>query len=211
MDIFGAQLMVVRWQQGRLGEILSLIEQAALENPSVPAFRAWLALAHYECGHREKARRLLEVAQTEGFENIPRDTTWLSAVFAYAELAGELGHQATAEPLFDLLEPSKGQFVANAAIVTGPVAQALAGLATAIGRYGQADALFAEAEQLNDRMGAWFFGARNDVGWGRMLLTRREADDAERGRTLLERARESAVSRGYATTAKRAELALVGP
>ena len=208
--IFGAQLTMARWQQGRFAEVLELMEQTVAENPAVPAFRAWLAFANWECGHEDESRRLFHRAFAEGFQNLPRDTAWLHAVCAYAELAKEFGDRQAAEPLFNLLQPWEGQFGANAVIVIGPVAQALGGLATVMGRREEADAFFAKAEQLNLRMGARFFGTLNDLAWGKMLLASGGAGNANRGRALVERALATARSFEYPTVTKRAESAIVG-
>ncbi len=210
MALFGAQLMMARWQQGRLREILELIERTAAENPAVPAFRAWLAFAHCHCGSGDESRRLFEHAFAEGFESLPRDTAWLHAICVYAELAGEFGHRSATEALFNLLEPWRGQFGANAVIAIGPVAQALGGLAAAMGRFNDADTFFAEAERLNLRMGARFSGTQNDLAWGRMLLARGGVGDINRGLALVERALATAQSYGYPAIAKRAEAALAG-
>ena len=58
--IYGSQLMYVRHQQGRLGELVSLIDQAVTENPGLPAFRPVLAAAHLEAGNDATALDLLD-------------------------------------------------------------------------------------------------------------------------------------------------------
>ena len=53
-----------------------------------------------------------------------------------------------------------------------------------------------------------FAEAYTNMLWGRMLRTRNGPGDADRAQSLLEQARESAVSRGYATVERRASAEL---
>ena len=48
--IFGVQLIAIRWQQGRLAEMLPLIKQGADDAPGVPGYRALYAWACAETG-----------------------------------------------------------------------------------------------------------------------------------------------------------------
>jgi hypothetical protein len=58
-----------------------------------------------------------------------------------------------------------------------------------------------------DAMGAQFFLAQTELLWGRMLV-RRGGPDVEMARQLLERARDAATARGYASVQRSAEYAL---
>ena len=59
---YGAEMIGVRRQQGRYGELVPLIEQIAAENPALPVFRATLAEGHMEAGNVDTARQMLEAA-----------------------------------------------------------------------------------------------------------------------------------------------------
>ena len=48
-----------------------------------------------------------------------------------------------------------------------------------------ADAYFAQAAAMSERLGARFFGARSDLWWGQMLVARDAPGDAGRARELL--------------------------
>ena len=69
----------------------------------------------------------------------------------------------------------------------GAVLGALGILAAKLGRDDKADAYFAEAEEVNTRIRAPFFLARNRVNWARLLLRRGRPPDAERAAELLSR------------------------
>ena len=49
---YGMQLMKTRDEQGRFGELASLIADAAEQNPSIPAYELLLAAAHLDAGER---------------------------------------------------------------------------------------------------------------------------------------------------------------
>ncbi len=103
-DIFGAQLMIVCFQRGTMGDLVPLIEEAMAENPGIPAFVAALALAHAEEDRFDAARRLLEEFAATNFE-LPMDPAWISEMVAYAEAAIVCRDQEYAEPLLVPLAP----------------------------------------------------------------------------------------------------------
>ena len=70
---YGIQLMITRFQQGRLGEMLALIADTAEQNPSIPTFTAALAAASFEAGDIVAARELLDEAAAHGF-SLPEDS-----------------------------------------------------------------------------------------------------------------------------------------
>ena len=211
---YGAQVIVVRWEQGRLYELVDLVAHTAEENPGVPAFRAALALAHCESGHVDEAGLLLDDMAVDRFGSVTRDTGWLVALHAYAEVAIQLRHREAAAQLSQLLEPSHWQVGANPLVVSGTSAHYLGGLAGVLGRAEEADRLFAEATAINERMGMRFFGARTALEWGKLLASRGRPGDLDRARRLLEEAHATAETNGYEVVAARAASAkalLEGP
>jgi hypothetical protein len=82
--IYGSQLMYIRNQQGRLGELVPLIDQVVGENPGLPAFRPILAAAHLEAGSDSTALELLDSEAADGFASLPLDFVWMMGVTCYA-------------------------------------------------------------------------------------------------------------------------------
>jgi tetratricopeptide (TPR) repeat protein len=204
IEFYGAQLMGVRWQQGRMGELVPLIAEAAAENPGVPTFTAALAMAYIEADQPAEALALLQQAALATFDMLPLDPIWLTGVILYAEVAAELQVADAAASLFEMLEPWHGQVADNGLTIQGPVAHYLGGLATVLQRYDTADGYFAEAATMSEHMQAKFFGARTEVAWAGMLLARGRSGDAERARQLLAQAYETGTRLGYASVARRA-------
>ncbi len=206
---FGTHLIGVNQRRGTLGELASLLEQMAADAPTVAgALTAVVALAHAEADRIQDAARLLEELATTDFE-LPLDSVWLTTVVEYADAAIEVQDPKYARPLFDLLVPCADQFASiGMAGAEGPVSHYLGGLATVLGRYGEADSYFAHAAAVDDRAGAKFFAARTDLGWGRMLAKRGAPGDADRARDRLARAHATAAEHGYGNVERRAAAAL---
>jgi class 3 adenylate cyclase len=206
--IFGVQLMSVSIQRGTMGELVPLIEQAIADNPGIPTLKATLAVAHAEGDRTDDARRLLEELAIADFE-LPLDVVWLTGMARCADAVIECGDARHARALFDRLAPWTDQWSTSAGLNSqGPVSLYLGGLATVLGRYGEADAFFSRSAGLSERMGAKFFTAQTELLWGRMLAERRAPGDIEKSRDLLTKARTIAATNGYASTERRAAAAL---
>jgi len=208
MVFFGAQFLSVARQRGTMGELVPLIEKAVADNPGIPTFKAWLAMAHAEGDRRSEAAALLEHFAMSDFD-LPTDSGWLTGMVGFSEAATECRDPAYAKPLFDRLEPWSDQWSTTGCIsVAGPVSLCLGGLATVLGRYGEADAYLAKSRQSCNRMGARFFSARTDLAWGRLLAERGEAGDMTRARELLVAAQRASAAGGYTNVERRAAAAL---
>ncbi len=209
--LYGTQLASTRLVQGRYGEMVSLLEELAKQNPAIPAYTGALASSRMEAGDDDGARELIERAAARSFA-FPEDTTWFTVVITYARVAIELGLDDHAAALFERLAPFHDQVPNNGTIPHEPVAMFLGALTTVLGRYEEAESYFAEAQELNIRGRLAFAEASTNMYWGRMLRKRGGPGDAERARTLLTESRDIAAARGYASVERRAtaELANLG-
>ena len=207
---YGRQLVAIRRQQGRGGELVSMFADIADQNPGVPAFRANLTGLQLDVGDHAAARLLIETAGAEGFA-LPMDTAWVDGIAHYSRAVIELGLPAPAEQLLGLLGPHHDQVAGTGFTYLGPVATYLGGLATVLSRYDEAQRCFEEATQLTVRGQMRYAEADTQLLWGRMLLGRNGPGDAERARELLEQARADAEARGYALLEQRARAALAKP
>jgi len=210
MSFYGTQLAMARLEQGRLGELETLVEQVAEDNPAIEAVQALLAVAALEAGHLRRAAQILEAASTQGFERLMPDAAWFAGAVNYARVAIELGDKDAGGQLFRLLGPWYRQIPFNGVTAHEPVAMFMGGLAAMLGRHRSADEFFAVAADTAKRGGLKFADAQTNLFWGRSLLARGEVDKA---RKLLETSRRLAVRNGYRSVARRAadgitELAL---
>jgi tetratricopeptide (TPR) repeat protein len=205
---FGAQLAVVSWQRGTMGDLAPLLEQMVVANPGLASLQASLAVAYAEGDRLDEARRLLESFAASGFE-LPQDSTWLNGMTEYAEAAIACGDPSFAAPLLDRLAPFEQQFsCAGGVTAEGPVSLVLGGLATVLGLTDDADRYFAEAAAFSERVEATYFAARTDLLWGQMLARRGADGDLTAAGVLLDRARSVSATQGYAGLERRAVACL---
>jgi tetratricopeptide (TPR) repeat protein len=206
VSFYGTQMMFVRHQQGRLEELLPVIEAVAAET-SIPSYRGALAAAYVDTDAKE-ALALLESAAAGGLASLPMGIGWLDGVITYTHAAIELHASKPAAPLLNLLAPYRAQVGFNGLMPLEPVAMYLGGLASVMGCYEEAEGYFTESAEISSRMGAKFFAARTDLLWGRMLLQRNAQGDAERARRLLTRADGAGTANGYGNVERSAKDAL---
>jgi tetratricopeptide (TPR) repeat protein len=186
---FGAMLSNIRYHQGRSGELVEQILQLIDEPDSVDGFRAGAAIALLESGRADEAR---ELALAEDLHSISWDSYWLLAIFLWADVCSRLGLVDRARELYELLAPYSRQLPIAGSLVYGSVDWALGTLATMLGRYEQTESHFAEAAELDERLGAPMLLARTRAGWARALIARGRSEDLDRAQHMLEQAEDTA-------------------
>lgn len=205
LTLYGAQLLWIRWHQGRLAELLELYAEAVQSTPDIPGYKAGIDLALVEAGRAD------EVAiDVQAIRQLPYDAAWAAALTCWADVAADVGDLEAAQVIFDLLSPFPSVVAYAYALGTGAIAHHLGRLTTVLGRFDEADAFFRQALEIHNRLGDPFHIARTELGWGRMLLERAEQGDADRGRVLVERARDTAERFGCAAVAWTAAALLSG-
>ena len=107
--------------------------------------------------------------------------------------------------LVDLLGPWHDQVPSLTCVTCGSVAYCLGLLTTLLDRYDTAEAHFAEALAIHQRMEAPFWIGRVQVEHARMLLARNGSGDAERAVAMLDDA--DAVAGRYGFTALSRQVA----
>lgn len=207
-SFYGSQLAVARFQQGRLGEYVEMVEEVVERNPTIEALQAVLASALIEADRLSDATWLLERAASNSFGSLAPDLAWTAGITNYARVAIELGAKGPAEQLFQLLEPFHKLVPANGVTAHEPVAHFLGGLASTIGEPAVADRYFREAAVINAKGGMRFADAQTSLLWGRSLLARGASRDATAARKLLEQARERSARFGYRGIEARATEAI---
>jgi tetratricopeptide (TPR) repeat protein len=199
---YAIQLLSIRREQARMGELEPAARQMVQANPLRPAWRTALATLLAETGRPEDAREEFRRVAAESFRDIPDDGDWMTTVALLADLAAELEEAQRAQELYDLLLPYAGLnvVIGVAAVCLGPVDRLLGRLATVTGRHQEAERWFeaalAAAERL--RSPVWLGHARVDFArglGGRGVRVRRMLDDA----------REDAAALGLVKVAARAD------
>ncbi len=193
---FGMQLLTLRWMQGRLGEMVPLLEQTLEDMSGVAAVRAGLAMGLAEGGRLAEARQLLDEEAAKDFER-GIGSGWLTGHAMWALVACATDHVEAGQVLFDRLAPWHEQFISSHLTAYGPVAHPLGALARLLGRDDEAARCFAEAQVINTRMRASFFSAFTGVAWAEMLADTGGPDDLVRARAMADDALAGAIEGGY--------------
>jgi hypothetical protein len=182
-----AQLVALRWTQGRLEEVRDRIEQHGERFRGIPRWRDALAAA--ELGDERSARAEVERHARNGFSDLPRDGLWILHLCGLAEASVLLRDESRAAELYELLAPfADRNAISISTMPFGPVAMRLGMVATLLERWEEAEKQFERAMQLCEAMGARAIEARVLVEHARMLLARGAAGDGARAGELLTRA-----------------------
>jgi tetratricopeptide (TPR) repeat protein len=185
---FGAQLFELRWHQGRLAELETVLKGYLEQYPDIPVWRAVWALLHSEAGRPEKVRDEFEQLAIADFADLPRDVVWLICVALLSEVCAYLGDAARSAKLYDLLLPYAGRTVVagNPVILCrGSVSRNLGLLAATMRRWDEAQQHFQDALEMNTRMRARPWVAHTQRDYARMLIDRKAPGDREKARQLL--------------------------
>lgn len=201
---FGTAMVILSAQRGTIAALIPAIEEAYA---GAPGLRVAVAVAYAEVGRVDDARKLIAEFADEGFE-LAIDEDWLISMTGYAEAVVGCRDPEHAEALLERIAPFADQAVWDEGVPAGPVGTYLGGLAGLLGRYDDADAYFAQAAEMSERLGAKFDLARTNLWWGEMLTERGDPGDAVRARKLLEQTQTAAGAHGYAGLEQRATEAL---
>jgi tetratricopeptide (TPR) repeat protein len=204
LSLHAAQLGSIRWQQGRLHELGDLLAQIVDAAPGVAVFGAMHALAELDAGREPQARALLERAAINRFAGVPADTVQLGTLVLWAEVATRLGATTAAGDLLEQLGPWRDQIVLDSLGTLGSVARALGMLAAELERWDEANAHFAHALDVHERMGAPSLAARTTLDWGTALRRGGRRGDDFRSRELLAQSAEAAGRLGLPALERRA-------
>ncbi|MDZ7733641.1 MAG: BTAD domain-containing putative transcriptional regulator [Acidimicrobiia bacterium] len=150
--VYGAQLLVVRLAQGRIGELAEVTAGLVADQPAVPAWHAALALA---VADTEPARAAEHAAAT--LERATVDFTWLAAHVIGGRAAARVGDRELAARYAERLEPYAGLVCWQGTCAYGPVDTVLAALAVARGDRGTAAVHADGARALARSLGAAVF------------------------------------------------------
>jgi DNA-binding SARP family transcriptional activator/class 3 adenylate cyclase len=194
---FAVQMLFLRREQGRMGELLETVEGFAAQYPQLPGWRCALASIHVELGRAEDARREFEALARADFADLPRDAFWLTNLSALAAIAVFLDDAPRARLLYALLLPYADRCVVSTVLLCqGSASRALGQLATTLARYEDAARHFERALEVNARIRSPLWIAHTRHGYARMLLARGRPGDGEQALRLLDEALAAAEELG---------------
>jgi len=194
--MYGAHLINLRDHQGRLGEMIPLIEQAVADFPALPAFRPILIYAKSRGGQFDEATRMLIADLNSGFR-IPADHTWTTGMACWVHAAVLLGAAEAAPPLRALILPYHDQIVNSGATFWPAFCHYLGLLDHLESRYDAGEAWFNEALEIHERVRSPILVASTQASLARLLIDRRREDDETRAGSMAQEALRRARPGGY--------------
>lgn len=191
---WSGQAFIRAWDQGTLGELVGMAEQAAARPPHLPIWRVALAACLVAAGRPEEARPVLEeLVADEGIQH-NRDSLWLVVGGLLVEIARELGDRDRAAILLRELEAYAGRITMSGLgrASLGPVSR-FAGVAAQVsGDLDRADKLLAMAAEQSHDIGALPHEARALFDRAAVLAERGRPGDAAEAERLRAKAIELA-------------------
>src|SRR5581483_9197094 len=133
---YAIQILAIRRDQGRMGELEQTTRQLVADNPGRLAWRAALANLLCEEGRLEEAREEFERLAAHDFEDVPKDLDWMIAMTLLSDVCAALGDAERAALLYERLEPyaDLNVVIGLAAACLGSAAGYLGKLAATMGR-----------------------------------------------------------------------------
>jgi len=178
-DDLVAPLLVEGWQD----------REGVVDGRNLALFAADLLL---DLGRTEEASVILDRAALDVGEVMRRNLPWSSHLIIWSRAAVPLGRTADLRALGGALGPLSGQMSVNPpGMPFGAVDLTLGRIASALGDHAVADAHFAAAQDLHERMASPTFLAEGWLAWGEAALA---AGDAVAARPRLEQAVELATA-----------------
>jgi DNA-binding SARP family transcriptional activator len=192
-QVFAAQMLAVRGEQGRLDELVETVQGYAARYPAFIHWRCAMTSIHARLNEKERAREQLNALAHADFTDFPRDTFWLGHMFGLGEVVSILGDAARAQLLYLLLTAYGDRYaVPFPCMCQGSVSRSLGLLATTLSRYDDARRHFEHALMMNARIRSPLWIARTQHDYARMLLLRDDPGDHDRALELLDDALEAA-------------------
>jgi tetratricopeptide (TPR) repeat protein len=188
---YGAQILQRTAQQGGLADIVDLVVEAMENAPAIPTWRCAVMMLHCELGRLDQAAELFEIGAAADFDDIPFDMAWLQGMSQYGETAVELGRVDAAAILYDQLLPYADRYIFLSCIDWGAVSRPLGRLATAVGRYDDAQRHLGDALAVHERIPAPYWVARTQLDIAELCLARQGPEDRRRTDDLLDAVRRT--------------------
>ncbi len=191
IGVYGGQITLIRWMQGRLLDTEQLYIDLQSEEPDDPLWPAVLGFMWAQDGRLDAARGALDILPP--LDEVEEGQHWLLTMSTIAETAALAGTDDQRRDVRDLLLPFADRVVpvAMGASMWGTIARPLGLLARALGNHDDAIAHFRSAIDIAARLGAWpwLIEAQIDLA---ITLHARHGHSAEVGRLVDEAGRAAA-------------------
>ena len=204
----GAQLVTIRWYQGRLGELLPALREqvhspdlSAVDNSAVAA----LAVAAALSGDLRTGASSLKALCGEDLGHLPRSSSWLVTMGGVVEAAYLLGHSDVADRAYELLSPYASLPMVGGLGVTcfGSAHHALGVASLTSGQLDRAIDHLRAAVQHNLALGHWPAVVASRQRLAQALRLRGQPADSDAARSEMDTAAGEAAALGIPVSAGR--------
>ena len=207
---YGMQMFCLRREQGRLGEVLPMLQHFVRSTPSDQTWRPGLALLYAELDMRAECLAAYDSLAWSQTETLPKDAGSITVIAFAAEVCAYLGDASRAALLYRLLRPHAGSNLL--ADLSGPClgsADRLLGkLAAVLEQWHVAQQHFEAALAMDGHTGARVWLAHSRYGYALMLQRRGHAADLALARGLLDQALTESMALGMNALIPRITAAL---
>lgn len=199
----GAQLVAIRWFQGRLAELLPMLDEL-VHSPTLSAvdnsYFAALAVAAVMAGDRRKAAGALATLRGRDLADLPRSSTWLVTMHGIVEAAHQLDDAGTSSRAYELLSPFAEQpMMASVGVACfGSVHHALGVASLSSGDLDRAVEHLRTAVDRNLAIAHWPAVLTSRLRYAQALTLRGGPQDADSAGHELATAAEEATALGIA-------------
>jgi class 3 adenylate cyclase len=173
MGSMGALLYMIRFAQGRVGELVPILTGLVDSQPGAPVWRVALAGALVESDEVDDARVHFDWLANDDCANVPPDVEFPVTICGLARIAFLV--RPTEQVLHSLRErltPFAGTFNWSGVTVTDPNDLGLAMVNATLRRDDEADGYFTDVIALCERAGAAAYLARCHFDWARVRVDR---------------------------------------
>jgi hypothetical protein len=180
---YGAQLVAIRWYQGRLPELLPMLTQqvnspmlSAVDNSMFGAVAVAAAMA----GDHRTAAGALATLRGPDLGQLPRSSSWLVAMYGVVEASNLLDNSRAAARAYELLRPFAHLPITASLMVVcfGSAHHALGVAALTMGDMERAVSHLREAVHRNLGLGHWPAVVTSRLRLAEALARRGRPDDA---------------------------------
>jgi tetratricopeptide (TPR) repeat protein len=190
---YTAQLLGIRWLQGRDAELAELVSATAASGTlatSEYGIRASIASVLARAGRLDEARGALDSLLATGLDKLPHSSTWLATMLAVVDAARMLGDHVVVATAAELLRPYAALPMMPSLAVSclGAVSLALGIAAMTTGDRDAAVSYLENAVEANQRWGHRPATALCRAELADALMLRGRPTDLNRARTLLDAA-----------------------
>ena len=167
---FGVQLYMVRYEQGRLGDLIGMSHAAIARAPRLYTWHAALVMALTELERFAEARAVMEELLRVDYPGRRGEPHWHIGMSCLGSAVAAIGDRAAAERCYEALLPSAGRWASIMPLSLGSLDRVLGELALTLGRFDAAVTHFSKAIAVHDAAPAPSFAARSRIGLMRTLL-----------------------------------------